>query len=253
MAKRKAVKQTANQREYAKQIKRIKQFINRAEKRGYRFESDIIPTTPKRITKKTIQKLQELTPTVLYEKSTTIDYETGEIISGTIGRQNERKESAKKSAETRKRKKNISTLGKQTNNQYYPKGSNIIYSNIVEDVIAKLQSTDEPPVFPYNNKLVSKIADLINARRTAKTTLLSLTYSVINTEGKEALAWRLENSVTEVNDALETMMYRASSGDEVRSACLHLASIIKNSPLTMSEVMDLSEQDETYESFEYPS
>lgn len=245
MARSKVRKQSANQREYAKQVKRIKQFISRAEKRGYRFEADILPPTPKRVTKQAVQRLKQITPNVLYEKSTTIDYETGEIISGTLGRKLEKQESARKSAETRKR-------NKKKEQQYYPNGGDIIAYNVVDDFIARLQEPD-PTVFPYKKSLASKIEDLIRSRREAKTTLLSLTNSVINEIGKQGLAWRLEKSVSDVNDALDAMLYRASSSDEVRSACMHLATVIKGSPLTFTEAMDIAEQDEYYESYEYPS
>ena len=47
--------------EYEKQVKRIKQFISRAEKRGYRFIEDVVPQTPKRVTKQAVQRLKEIT------------------------------------------------------------------------------------------------------------------------------------------------------------------------------------------------
>ena len=54
MARRKLTK---NQIEYNKQVRRIKNFIKRAEKRGYEFNEDILPKTPKRITKQAIKRL----------------------------------------------------------------------------------------------------------------------------------------------------------------------------------------------------
>ena len=169
MAKRSRAKQTANQRAYAKQVKRIKQFIARAEKRGYRFEADIIPQTPKRITKTAIENLKHLTPARLYEKATTIDYDTGEIISGTEGRRNERKESARKAQETRQRKQSQ----KADSGTYYPNGGDIVYYNVVEDFIQKLQ---EPISEEYVNRWGKKSrrqANLIQEVNQAKTTLLS--------------------------------------------------------------------------------
>ena len=55
MARRKLTK---NQIEYNKQVRRIKNFIKRAEKRGYEFNEDILPKTPKRITKQAIKRLE---------------------------------------------------------------------------------------------------------------------------------------------------------------------------------------------------
>lgn len=105
MAKRTTKKQTANQREYAKQVKRIKQAISRAVKRGYMFADDILPQKPKRVTAKAIERLKEITTNVLYSKAEYVDFTTGEIMSGEEGVKQERKERARKASETRKRNK----------------------------------------------------------------------------------------------------------------------------------------------------
>lgn len=102
MAKRKS-KQTANQREYAKQVKRIKQFIRRAEKRGYQFSENVLPKQPKRVTQASIRKLARLTPEKLYQKAVYAgEASFGEIVKGTEGVKLERSLRAKKAAETRK-------------------------------------------------------------------------------------------------------------------------------------------------------
>ena len=123
MAKR---KKTPNQKEYAKQIKRIKQTISRAEKRGYIFEDNIIPKKPKRITKQAIKKLRDIKPNDLYKKARAVDYETGEILTGLEARKLERKASAKKAAETRKKQRKPETQPKEP---YYPTFTDIVISN----------------------------------------------------------------------------------------------------------------------------
>ena len=67
MAKRR--KQTPAERAYSKQVKRIKQFIRRAEKRGYQFSEDVLPQRPKRVTQASVRKLAKLTPDKLYQKA----------------------------------------------------------------------------------------------------------------------------------------------------------------------------------------
>ena len=102
MAKRK-LKQTHNQRAYAKQVKRIKQFIRRAEKRGYQFTESVLPQQPKRVTQASIRKLAQLTPEKLYQKAVYGgEASYGEIIKGTEGIKLERKVRAEKAAQTRK-------------------------------------------------------------------------------------------------------------------------------------------------------
>lgn len=245
MAKRSSRKLTANQREYAKQVKRIKQAIRRAEKRGYRFTEDVLPQKPKRITQKEIQKLKQIKGDTLYDKATFLDQETGEIVKGTEGRKLERKESARKSAETRKRKK------QQQEQQYYPNGGDIIANNVVDDFISKL-SEPEPALFPYHSKMARQIELTLIEMRRSKTTLLSLTYSKINEIGKSGLGWLLQENADIVSDCIQTIVYIGSSAEAVASACRELAQVINGSPLTFAQLQDLAEQEEYNESHEYP-
>lgn len=101
MAKRR--KQTPAERAYSKQVKRIKQFMRRAEKRGYQFSENVLPQKPKRVTQASVRKLAKLTPEKLYQKATYGGLASyGEIVPGTEGVKLERSLRAKKSAETRK-------------------------------------------------------------------------------------------------------------------------------------------------------
>lgn len=101
MAKRR--KQTPAERAYSKQVKRIKQFISRAEKRGYQFSEDVLPQRPKRITQASVRKLAKLTPDKLYQKAVYGGLATGgEIVPATEGVKLERSLRAKKAVETRK-------------------------------------------------------------------------------------------------------------------------------------------------------
>ena len=85
-------KESSIERAYSKQIKRIKQFIRRAEKRGYQFSDNVIPKKPKRITAGSVRKLASLTPEKLYKKAVYGgELSGGEIIKGTEGKKLERK------------------------------------------------------------------------------------------------------------------------------------------------------------------
>ena len=86
---------TPNQELWQKEIRRIERFQKRASKRGYYFPETIIPETPKRITKKALQRLKDLTPEKQYKQATYLT-KTGELISGTEGRKQERSEASKK-------------------------------------------------------------------------------------------------------------------------------------------------------------
>lgn len=97
-------------KEYNKELKRIKQFIRRAEKRGYQFKDNVIPERPNRITKASVRKLKKITPETLYKKSVYGGEATfGEIVKGTEGRKAERKLAAQRASETRKLRKQVKT------------------------------------------------------------------------------------------------------------------------------------------------
>lgn len=89
--------------EYRKQRRRVQQFLRRAEKRGYQFNENILPSIPKKITQKAVERLKKLTPEKLYKKSRYGGEATyGEVVKGTKGKELERKAAAQKAAETRK-------------------------------------------------------------------------------------------------------------------------------------------------------
>ena len=64
----KVKKKSPAEREYDKQVKRIKQFVRKAEKRGFIFPDNVIPSKPKRITKASVRKLAKITPKELYKR-----------------------------------------------------------------------------------------------------------------------------------------------------------------------------------------
>ncbi len=80
-------KTTPNKQAYLKQEKRIKQFIRRASKRGYEF-GEVLPERPQRYTKKSIERLQKMTPNKLYGMATASVQ--GEQVTGTVFREIER-------------------------------------------------------------------------------------------------------------------------------------------------------------------
>lgn len=119
-------KLTKNQIAFKKQITRIKNFIRRATKRGYEFSDDIIPTMPKRVTKKSIEKIKNIKPKELYSKASYLDKSTGEMVSGSTGRKIERNLSTQKAKETRK---NNNNKRHSNNNKNYITYETVILGN----------------------------------------------------------------------------------------------------------------------------
>ena len=122
-------KLTKNQIAFKKQITRIKNFIRRATKRGYEFSDNVIPTMPKRVTKKSIEKIKNIKPKDLYSKASYLDKSTGEIVSGSTGRKIERNLSTQKAKETRK---NNNNKRHSNNNKNYITYETVIMRNFYE-------------------------------------------------------------------------------------------------------------------------
>lgn len=98
---------TAVEQEYNKQLKRVKSFVRRAEKKGFIFSENVIPSKPKRITQASVRKLEKLTPTKLFQKAEYVsELSYGEVVSGKKGLQIN-KEHQKEQRKTKKKQANI--------------------------------------------------------------------------------------------------------------------------------------------------
>lgn len=128
-----AKKLTQLQLDYKKQVKRLKQAVRRAEKRGYIVPENLIPKQPKRITKKSVERLKNITTDEIYSKSEKLDFETGELIPGKVARKQERSEAANKAAKTRKEKRYNAEKGEseyyEPQYETFPSGADIIIGN----------------------------------------------------------------------------------------------------------------------------
>lgn len=90
--------------------KAVSAFFRKARsmaKRGYVVDA-VLPKEPKKITEASVRRIKKISSN-LYKKSYYVT-EEGEVISGEEGRKYERSRSARKAAETRKRKKQESSI-----------------------------------------------------------------------------------------------------------------------------------------------
>lgn len=92
-------------KEYNKERNRIKRFIRYAEKRGYVFEPNLIPSKPKTITSGSVRRLSKIRPAQLYNKAYAISAVTGQPITVEQRKREIREEATRKAWETRRRKK----------------------------------------------------------------------------------------------------------------------------------------------------
>ena len=181
MARRKLTK---NQIEYNKQVRRIKNFIKRAEKRGYEFNEDILPKTPKRITKQAIKRLENLKPKQLYAKAEFLDTSTGEMLKGTKGRQLERQRASEKAKQTRQRNKSKKKKPKTT-----LKAEDVILNNFYEYL----------KTFPV--KLTAKIRQFVK--------------KLEREIGRNEVATALQNMPMKFHEILEMVHYSSDQAEDV--------------------------------------
>ena len=220
---------TPNQQEWEKELKRLNQFIKRAEKRGYIFDEKIIPETPQRITKKKLSEIKEINPDVLYNTAKYFDKETGQTISGLEGRRIERRKSAQKSAQTKK----LKTQNTISEKPVLPKESDIVLRNI-EEMIANWQ-----PLLNWSNYFAE-------AKKQDKTTLTNILQQAISETGREEIAKRLQNAATNIIDTVERILY-SSDEEQVNLDLVDIATIIKGRSLTPEESINLTESAEYFE------
>lgn len=235
MAKRK--KQSAIQQAYNKELRRIKQFINRAEKRGYLIPENIIPKRPKRVTSKSVESLRKINPEKIYKKSRFVDTETGEIIKGLAGREYERSKSAKKAAETRKAKKKAEQdfwSGKER--QITQEEADIIRGqNVIQMIRDRLSAEGGVTYETYGGNIRRRQKEVVKAVNDAKNKLLSMIEIMIEQEGIEAIGKRLNQYSDQITEILDMLSY-ASKSVAVFSATSQLMQIITSGNMSISDL-----------------
>lgn len=171
MGKRKL---TPNQQAYEKERKRIQQFVRRAKKRGYFFPDDIVPSRPKTVRKRDIERVKRLKPETLYKRAVYIaDEETGLILSGEERRKQERQEASRKARQTLERRR-IEAEQERKQEEFYRKAESDVYftHQIIE-------------MFRYKIRVFPKVAEPI---------LSSWLDMMIEKMGADPVAYMLQES-----------------------------------------------------------
>lgn len=171
MAKRKL---TSNQQAYEKERKRIQQFVRRAKKRGYFFPDDIVPSRPKTVRKRDIERVKRLKSETLYKRAVYIaDEETGLILSGEERRKQERQEASRKARQTLQRRR-IEAEQERKQEEFYRKAESDVYftHQIIE-------------MFRYKIRVFPKVAEPI---------LSSWLDMMIEKMGADPVAYMLQES-----------------------------------------------------------
>lgn len=247
MAKKR--KQTEAEKLYAKQLKRIKQFIRRAEKRGFIFENDIIPKKPKKVTKASVRKLEGLTPEKLYKKSLYLEESTGEITEAQKRRKEERKISAIKAAKTRKerqkQRRNWTFKDAEKNREQLPSEGKEAFKNIIDDFVSRLQ-IDTSWVGRKRRRPVA-LQETIRSQ----SVLLSIINQQIALFGEEEIGNRLQVNADKLTELLTIVLWD-SKAEAIQTATRLFIEILTGNSLTPSQLQDLDLESEYNEDFEQP-
>lgn len=247
MAKKR--KQTEAEKLYSKQLKRINQFIRRAEKRGFVFEEDIIPQKPKKVTKASVRKLEKLTPEKLYKKSLYLEESTGEIEEAQKRRKEERKQSARKAVKTRKQRqkdrRNWTKEDAEKNRGQLPVEGNESLRNTIDDFVSRLQ-IDTSWVGRKRRRPVA-LQETIRSQ----SVLLTLINQQIAFFGEEEIGNRLQSNADKLSELLTIVLWD-SKAEAIQSATRLFMEILTGNTLTPSQLQDLDLESEYNEDFEQP-
>lgn len=229
--------------EYKRNVKRIRQFIYRAEKRGYKFPEIKLPKGA---------AIRNLTPEKLYKKAVYGGEATfGVVVSAEEGLKAERSARAKKSAQTRKEKKEAERRffgGEQTgktSSEYLPIKENIIISNFIDGLIEKLQEPSEEYYYfsTRKGKQVKYKDRYAGIRNDRKKYLLGLLYREIANIGKEGVANRIENKQDDISDLIN-VINADSDSNVIYQASTRVASFITDGDYQKILFADLDTMDD---------
>ena len=225
MAKRK--KLTEKQKAYQKERRRLLQTVNRAKKQGYIFPENIVPSLPKRVTKKSLQRIQNLKSQDLYKKAQYLYEETGEIVSAEQRKQEVKRIGIEKRKLTRKKKSKSQEI---TTTIYYPTISII---DVIRDRIIELQREAKPPVdISFRKNEVLNIFDD------------TVTFYEMNENISEYEDY-LKNHESEIADLLNVISYDSNS-EKVNASFVSLGRLLNVTSLSMEQAENLSAMAEYY-------
>lgn len=203
---------------YRKAVSNFFRRVRSMARRGYVIDA-VLPKEPKKITEASVRRIKKISAN-LYKKSYFVT-EEGEVISGEKGRKYERSRSAKKAAETRKRKKQESSIRYDWQ----------IAFDWLEGIIQKVTEKG-------SERVASAIRDIVDA-------------AVIRSSERE-VGMIIVSQQDEVRQSIEEIaesFYSAQSG-KYSYALSKLSQILGGGALTAAQLSDYESADEDGE-YEY--
>lgn len=182
---------TELQRKYQKEYRRVKSLVRSLEKRGYivpESVKSIKPMSDTKVSTRSLNRLQKITPESLYRKSRYITPE-GKETSGVRGRDLERESAARKGAETKKKDIWIT----------------IVWRNVVQPMIDRLKS-GIPETYYSKRGLVPKADEVIQFQQKSAGELLAWLQNPDNKREIATAVYYAYKRGADLADALNTFL-----------------------------------------------
>lgn len=213
--------------EYQKELKRINRFIKSAEQRGFSFSTYKAPSKPKKITKKSVQALKRITPSVLYEKASYYDPISELRMTGKEGQRLIRSRAQKK-------------IGKVRTKGYNPPSD---VSDVLANIEELLTGAQSSPTWSKS------YAEL---KRKDRNILTNIIRGAINELGREQVAKNCQYHAALVKDLAFHICYGSSdfNWNTVEGDIAAITAILYGRTLSVDDakkIQDIREQVEGYE------
>lgn len=236
MTKRK--KLSLVEKEYNKQLRRIQKYVNSMLERGYEFDKNPIPQTPKKITTASVRRLKSITAKSLINKSH-YTFLSGERISGRV-RKRQEIEADSSAGLTGKRGKSSAKIKPQKSSfegvMNIPLISDVVLSQ-VEDMISRFPDGNDTVWQPYQAELHERHKNMLEGMLNAQ----------IRLAGRNVVALRLQKSGGDIAALVERIMYGDSDDQSFQVDIMAFAQIIKGEALSLEESREIEELASQYE------
>lgn len=219
-------RKTINQKEYEKQVKRIKSTIKRLSKIGIEIPESVIPKQPKRITKKTLHNIQKINAKSLKQSAQPTT------------KTNVTNKSEQVSKQQTKRRAKVPQKTKKTGTpkpRSLPRQYTIVLDNITELIRTWSPQSNWTPYFS-------------SVKNKDKNILSNILEGAISQEGEQAVARRLNNHATEIMDIVNRILYESggkTGRDQTQLDLQRFSQIIMGRRLTVEESKNMTEIAET--------
>lgn len=255
MPKRTKEEQQALDKEYAKELRKLKRRVRDISKRGYSIPSTIIPKKPQTINPESIENIRKRDTKYIYKRSVYVSPE-GTIIKGTERRTQERHEAALKAAETKrinfyKRKNDEWANDNQSN---YESEYNYSYDPAYEKYIVFMTVYEDFEQWTPSDWWSD---DLKKYKQRDRDRGWGILQGAINELGEDAVADNLNANAVRVNELVSKILYESgneyredSRNGEINMSLNEFEAIVRGKALNIRESMELTAQAELMERHE---